>query len=460
MSTVAGSVRDATAASDLSHINEEIYKKNSELAEKNKVLSLLRKIDEITLSTITDPQHISDQVAKFILQEIGFRGVGIFLLHKTELKNIAMELSGTVLEYERLLLKIFQEQSVSLIDHKENLLVRVVNERKKKVTKYLFDVFHPMTDLNTASAIQGNIHVRTSVVLPLLVREQTLGAIIFFLSEDEELISGLKADVMDRLSEVIGISLDNAMLYREIQEANVKLQQLDKLKDEFVSIASHELRTPMTIIRSYLWMLMQAQNGLLNQKQKLYLDRAYGSTVRLIHLINDMLDTSRIESGRMSMNLESVDLHSLAADIVNEIVTRATQLGIAISVENRATPPVRADKEKIREVLINLIGNSLKFTPHGGYINIAFEVGEDTVLTKVVDSGAGFTPQVQAGLFQKFGFIKTAYQTNKSESEGTGLGLYISKSIIDMHQGSIQASSPGPGKGSTFSFMLRRIHEQ
>ena len=461
MSTVYGTVQKTQtngSSSELSHINEEIYKKNIELAEKNKVLSLLRQIYEIVLSTVTDPKNISEQVSKLIVHEIGFRGVGIFLVQKSMLKNIGMELSGISPEYEKKLSAICRDNELSLKNDKANLLVLTVNEKTKKTTKYLFDVLNPMTDLNTASMIQSNLNIRTTAIFPLLVREQLLGVLMIFLSEDADSITGTKTDIMDRLAEVIGVAIDNALLYSEIQAANIKLKELDKLKDEFVSIASHELRTPMTIVRSYLWMLMQVQNGTLTDKQKIYVDRAYGSTVRLINLINDMLDTSRIDSGRVALDLQPVNLLKLSQEVIAETKTRAEQLGLILSVEARAVPAVVADSEKIREVLINLIGNSMKFTPKGGSIKIMFEVGEDDVTTKIVDTGMGFTKDYEGKLFQKFGFIKTSYQMNKNDNGGTGLGLYICKSILDMHGGTIHAMSPGIGQGSTFSFSLKKHH--
>jgi len=460
MSTVSGTVRNPSSSLELSHINEELYKKNAELAGKNKVLSLLSEIDQIILSTVNDPMHISERVAQLIVREVGFRAVGIFILKDNTLQSIGMELSGNVLEDEKKLLSICKDNKIATIKNTENLLVQTLNEKQKKATKYLFDVLNPMTDLHTASTIQSNLQIKVAMAFPLLARNEMLGVLLILLNEDEGSMSTLKTDIMSRLANVIGIAIDNALLYQKIQEANIKLKQLDKLKDELVSITSHELRTPMTVVRSYLWMLMQAQNGALNEKQKMYIDKAYGATVRLIHLINDMLDTSRIESGRMSLNFEAVNLYKLSQDVVAEVLSRAQLLGLTVKCENRMTPLVHADAEKIREVLINLIGNSLKFTPRGGSITIAFEVGDDSVTTKVIDTGMGFTQEYQSKLFMKYGFIKTSYETNKSDAGGTGLGLYICKSIIDMHGGSIQAKSDGSGKGATFSFILKLHHEK
>lgn len=459
MSTISGAVPSSSGTNDLSHINEEVYKKNAELAEKNKVLQLLRKIDEIILSTITDPKQIGEQVTQLIVREIGFKCVGIFKLQNGILENIGLGLSGGNLDQEKILGDIFTNNALVATKSKDNLIVQATYEKQKKVTKYLFDILHPMADMNTSSLIQSTLHIKSAFVFPLVVRDDLLGALMILLSEDEDSITHLKGDVMERLAGVIGIALDNALLYKETKEANIKLKELDKLKDEFVSIASHELRTPMTIVRSYLWMLMQAQNGALNEKQKLYIDRAYGSTVRLIHLINDMLDTSRIDSGRVVINLEPIDIQKLAREIVAESEMRAEQLNLSLRVEDRVVPLVLADREKIREVLINLIGNSMKFTPQGGSITIKFEVGEDIVTTRVIDTGMGFTKEYEERLFQKFGFIKTSYQMNKSDNGGTGLGLYICKSILDMHGGTITAMSQGPNKGSVFSFTLKKYNE-
>jgi len=249
--------------------------------------------------------------------------------------------------------------------------------------------------------------------------------------------------------------------YANLKIANQKLKELDKMKDDFVSVASHELRTPMTAIKSYLWLALAGKGGKLSTKQEYYLQRSYNSVDRLIKLVNDMLNISRIESGRIFVSLAKIDIVDLVTEVVEEIKPRIDELKIKISIDfgNKGTLSrseiklVIADVDKIKEVVLNLIGNSLKFTEPGGTISIFFTKDGDKIITNVKDSGHGIDAKDMPTLFTKFGMIQGSYATNKKAS-GTGLGLYISKSIIELHGGEIQGASEGVGKGSTFSFSL------
>jgi signal transduction histidine kinase len=228
------------------------------------------------------------------------------------------------------------------------------------------------------------------------------------------------------------------------------------MKDEFISIASHELRTPMTVIKSYLWMVLSGQAGLLKSKQKVYLKRSFDSTNRLIKLVNDMLNISRIESSRMSMELDKVQMLNLTREVVEEFNSRSAKNGINIKIDAQSSLPlVIADSDKIKEVFFNLIGNSLKYTSKEGTITIDFLVDANFLTTRVIDNGSGMTEEMVGNLFQKFGLISGSFQTNQSiNAKGTGLGLYICKQIITLHHGEIWGSSPGLNKGSTFAFTL------
>ncbi len=247
----------------------------------------------------------------------------------------------------------------------------------------------------------------------------------------------------------------------QLKDANEKLKALDKLKNEFVSVASHELRTPMTAIKSYLWMALKGKGGELNEKQRYYIERSYNSVDRLVRLVNDMLNISRIESGRISIEFQSVDLNRLTQEVVDEVLPRAGELGISVTIQKLGSHPrVLADPDKIKEVLFNLIGNSLKFTPKGGSITVSFSQQNGFIETMIKDTGAGIAQEDMGKLFQKFGLLTGSYITNQtSTSLGTGLGLYICRSIIDLHGGEIKAASQGRGNGAIFTFTLKEFKE-
>jgi signal transduction histidine kinase len=246
----------------------------------------------------------------------------------------------------------------------------------------------------------------------------------------------------------------------QLKNANEKLKALDKLKNEFVSVASHELRTPMTSIKSYLWMALKGKGGELNEKQRYYIERSYNSVERLVRLVNDMLDISRIESGHIRLDFQQVDIILLTHEVIDEFLPRANELGVTLTVQEEKTSfKVLADSDKIKQVLFNLIGNALKFTPRGGVISLKFIQKGEFIETRVRDTGSGIAPEDVEKLFQKFGLLPGSYITNQTTVGGTGLGLYICRSIIGLHHGTIRADSPGPGKGATFIFTLKVFQE-
>lgn len=440
---------------EITHITEEIYKKNADLAQTNKTLSLLRKIDEITLSTLTDPKAIAQQVVDLTALETGYKEVTILALDedKKMLHRIGVSQTDGIKQIEQFFKITFTDFSVSL-EQKENSITKAIEQKTVQVSHDLYDVLGPTIAKDRAKQIQEMLNILTITVYPLIVRGNAIGALVFALDSSENNMTSYEHDLRERLPNVIGVAMDNALLYQQIQQANEKLKALDKLKDEFVSLASHELRTPMTAIKSYLWMAIAGKGGPLNEKQKYYLDRAYNSTDRLIKLVNEMLNVSRIESGRINLEQKSIDINKLSDDVIADVLPRAQELGISVIVNHiTPLPLVFADENKLKEVFINLIGNSLKFTPKDGKVTIEFTVKNNFVEVSVVDTGKGIEAQDIPKLFQKFGKIDNNYLTIQNV-QGTGLGLYISKAIIELQGGKIWVTSEGLGKGTTFTFSL------
>jgi signal transduction histidine kinase len=349
----------------------------------------------------------------------------------------------------------FKFSSVAIpLDHQENIITKAFTEKIVQVAHSLFDVFVPVVSEEKAKQIQEVLSIITIIVYPLIVRNNCIGAFVIALDLNENNLNDYQHDLRERLPGVVAVAMNNALLYQEIQQANEKLKALDKLKDEFVSLASHELRTPMTAIKSYLWMALAGKGGILSEKQKYYLDRAYNSTNRLIKLVNEMLNVSRIESGKIVLEQHDVDINHLADDIVADVIPRAQELGIAIDVEHVSSlPHVYADENKIKEVFINLIGNSLKFTSKNGRITVGFLQAGKMIEVSVTDTGKGIAPENITKLFQKFGIVDNIYLTTQNV-QGTGLGLYVSKAIVELHGGKIWVHSEGIGKGTTFTFSL------
>lgn len=168
-----------------------------------------------------------------------------------------------------------------------------------------------------------------------------------------------------------------------------------------------------------------------------------------------MLNISRIESGRITLDMQRVQLDTLVQDVVLEIMPRAEELGLNVVVgQPKNLPIILGDPDKLKEVLVNIIGNSMKFTQKGGEINVTFTPLEKQIEITITDTGSGMSAEDLPKLFQKFALLPGSYTISGTTSQGSGLGLYICKKIIDLHHGSVQATSPGVGKGTSIIVML------
>ena len=455
------SLGNASLPPDIEHINKEMYKKNFELAERNKTLSLLRKIDEIVLSSVTDVKQIAQQVLDVVATDAEFKAVALYL--PNPIMNVLRRVAVSRTELIESFLVQFQHllyvKEVKISEDK-NLIASCFREKKVQVTYDIASLLFPYGDEKEIDKFSAKDQIVCSLVYPFIVRGEAMGVIVISIGEDEATLSPTQLALIERLVGVIGIAIDNALLYQNIQGANERLKQLDRLKDDFVSVASHELRTPMTAIKSYLWMALDGQGGPLNEKQAYYVQRGITSVERLIKLVNDMLNISRIDSGRLTVEMSSVDIVKLVKEVVEEVGPRVAELGLSVDVEvGNDVPLVMADADKIKEVVYNLIGNSMKFSQSGGKIIVSIIRKEKVVELAVKDSGAGIASEDLPKLFQKFGILPGSYVTNQP-TLGTGLGLYICRLLVELHGGRIWAVSEGQGKGAIFTFTLKEFNQE
>jgi GAF domain-containing protein/nitrogen-specific signal transduction histidine kinase len=231
--------------------------------------------------------------------------------------------------------------------------------------------------------------------------------------------------------------------------------EVDRLKSEFVATVSHELRTPMTAIKGYVDILTMGAAGALNENQMHFLEIVRGNIERLNTLVSDLLDISRIEAGRIALKSQPVDLHSIAEEVIADVLdrSRTEEKPMALSLEApKKIPPVLADSDRIRQILSNLVNNAYNYTPENGTIIVRIHSGNGELQVDVQDNGVGIAPENQNRIFDRFfrGEHPLVLAT-----PGTGLGLPIVRQLVEMHNGRIWMKSTGiPGEGSTFSFTL------
>jgi GAF domain-containing protein len=298
--------------------------------------------------------------------------------------------------------------------------------------------------------LQAESGVRAVLAIPLLREDRIIGGLVVrrkspgaFRSEVIELLKTFATQS--------ALAIQNARLFREIEDKSKQIEAANRHKSEFLANMSHELRTPLNAIIGFSEVLGERMFGELNEKQAEYTEDILSSGRHLLSLINEILDLSKVEAGRMELELATFDL-PLAIDNARTFVReRATKHGINIdvTVDERLGDFV-GDERKIKQILLNLLSNAVKFTPEGGRIGIKAKQADGSVEISVSDTGIGISPEDQAKIFEEFRQVGADYA---HKVEGTGLGLTLAKKFVELHGGKIWVESK-VGKGSTFSFTL------
>jgi signal transduction histidine kinase/HAMP domain-containing protein len=247
------------------------------------------------------------------------------------------------------------------------------------------------------------------------------------------------------------IAVENVRLFSEIQDKTQQLEIANRHKSEFLANMSHELRTPLNAVIGFSEVLIEKMFGEINPKQEEYLQDILSSGKHLLSLINDILDLSKIEAGRMELEAQSFDLPAALDNALTLIKERAARnsIGLEVHVDPRIGEVV-ADERKIKQVLLNLLSNAVKFTPEGGKITMSAIMNGEAVAVSVADTGIGIAPEDQETVFEEFRQVGTDYARKR---EGTGLGLALARRLVELHGGKLSLQSE-LGKGSTFTFTI------
>jgi len=433
----------------------ELNKTQEELDKKISGLDSLQKLSH-EINTTLEEKQIFNKIDNRYLEQLGFEKAMAFLW-----KSFEREL--------RLYLNIGYNQ-----DESEKIKAEI-NLKKD----YFLDLIENGLVASSVSSPEGFLakdkinslfQVNSFIICPVLTQEGDKGFIVVGTQNTETPLTKGDQELISILCNQIAQTLDNARLFektwksqqelemkveertRQLTSALDKVQKMSKRKSDFISSVSHELRTPLTSIKGYAAILLAGSLGNLPDEIKTKLEKINRHSDELVHMINDLLDIARIESGKVDMKLENLDLKAITEKIFDLLTPQATTKNISF---NSNIPDncqsVQADRSQIERVFINLVGNALKFTPQNGKIDINARCSNKIIQIDVKDNGFGIPEEAQDHLFEEF--YRVDNKINQ-EVKGTGLGLALIKHIIEAHGGRIWVKSK-LGEGSTFSFTLK-----
>jgi GAF domain-containing protein len=300
------------------------------------------------------------------------------------------------------------------------------------------------------SPIAEELGYRSVLAVPLLLEDRVMGGLTVWRKQP----GGFTAEVVHLLQTFAAqssLAIQNARLFHEIADKGRQLEAASRHKSEFLANMSHELRTPLNAIIGFSEVLAERMFGEVNEKQAEYLQDILSSGRHLLSLINDILDLSKVEAGRLELELGRFHLPTALDNALTLVRERATRHGITLTqTVDPGVGDVVADERKVKQVLLNLLSNAVKFTPEGGQVGATATVAEGGITIAVSDTGVGIAPEDQAAIFEEF---RQVGREDARKQEGTGLGLTLAKKFVELHGGRIWVQSQ-VGQGSTFRFTL------
>ncbi|MBU2068465.1 hypothetical protein KKE13_02725 [Patescibacteria group bacterium] len=416
---------------------------------------LLADISDVVSRTL-DLNVVIDTLKDKISQALRVKKIDIIILEEN--------MGASISKGDFLMTSKKRKSLKKIIDYFEKSKeVLVLEELKRKYAENI--------DLDKDLSLIDEIEkFKVALIIPLLVKRKLVGLFLLKEKRSGDMFTNEDIKTLETIAGQAGIAIENARLYeemrdfsktlqkevnsqtKELKDANIRLQQLDKAKSEFISLASHQLRTPLTIIKGYISMILEGTWGQVIGKQREQLDKIYSSNERLIKLVEDLLTVSRIESGRLEFDWELVSLEEMVESVIREFsqVTAKKELYLKFIQPKKALSKIKIDSLKIRQVVQNLVDNALHYTKRGGAI-IRLKQEQNKIIFSIKDTGIGISSKEQVILFEKF---SRGREVGKMHTEGVGLGLYLGAKMIEAHHGRIWVESEGGDKGSTFFFSL------
>ncbi len=421
-------------------------------------LALLRQVGEMVLSGLSLP-YIAQEVVNLIARAKGVVGATVWLADRTgSLTAIAVSDTLRTAEHAGLRSLLGAVVDSNQLAHQQSKLAQVLNERKVISGAQVRDFDSPAVAEALIDRSQRDLGIRGLVCYPMVVRDGVMGAVTFYLARPAKRLDTATSELLRSVTDEVGVAAANAKLMQQVDDVNQKLvnvnrhlQEVDNLKGEFIAVASHQLRSPLTVLKGQLSMLLEGDYGKLSQKQTSVVRQSLLSTNQLVNNVNDILSVSRIEAGQLDLNQVPTQLEDVVRAVVTELrpLAREKHLHLTVRLPRRRLPELQLDPLRIRHVVTNFLDNAIKYTQEGS-VTVAIKRAGSDVVFEVTDTGIGVPESERAEMFSKY------YRASNAKHfivKGTGLGLFVARQTISDHHGEIIFTSQ-EGKGSTFGFRL------
>lgn len=446
-------------------VAENLYKRNLELASKNSLLALLGKLYEISILSLA-PKELSLKVCETIQETFSFEFASIYLYkgEESSLAPLAFLASERFHEIELEYNCALENVDLKIISN-IHFFKKIFQDKTLGYTEDLKDIWDSTIPSGMVEKIKMEGHTKSAFMYPLFIGEKLIGAFMVGINRTRNDLVHDERVSIESFINVIAVALNKSMLYEELNitntmlgTANDKLKVLDQQKSEFISVASHQLRAPLTAIKGYASMVLDGDFGELSDRVKEAVEIIFKSSHSLVSIVGDYLDISRIEQGKMKYDFVDFDLKELINTAIEEVqpTIGLEKLKLSFAFEKNQDYMLHGDQGKIKQVILNIIDNAIKYTKEG-FIKVTLGREGNNLRVAVKDSGVGISPQVLPHLFEKFTRAPDASKTNIL---GTGLGLYVAKRMIEAHKGRVWAESEGDGKGSQFYVELEAMNKK
>jgi signal transduction histidine kinase len=442
---------------DLSHVNQEIYRRNLELDQNNKMLALLEAVDKLVLESESSLHPLCTQLAKKVVEEADYPFVGILAYEGQQRDKATMfgwatnNLIGSV--DPKLIDGLTLKTSSAWFKNDEPLkFVNIDLIPDDKMAEFCDRSVQEVKELKSKLKIQQTCCVK------LRARQRLVGIMIIGTTNLSLGPEEFTRSLLTRLSEATGIAIDHKMLIEEnqkvleeLEDSNSKLRVLDRAKDDFISMASHQLRTPLTSVKGYISMVLDGDAGKVSEPQEKLLAEAFTASQRMVYLIGDFLNVSRLQTGKFVIEPKPTNLSVIISEEISQLQTTAARRKITLAYDPPQNfPSVMLDENKIRQVIMNFIDNAIFYSKQGGKVEVALLLKGDEIRFEVRDHGIGVPEADRHKLFTKFFRAENARQ---ARPDGTGIGLFMARKVIIAHGGSIIFETE-ENVGSTFGFSL------